>query len=90
MRIGLRGRIARRGGKATRVTVRATITAEKGASGIRVLASHLHGVVDGLEGIEAAQLREIARATEEGCTLSNAIRASYEVAAADGEGGDSV
>src|SRR5690606_19459315 len=77
--IGLRGLIARRGGKATRVTVRATITAEKGASGIRVLASHLQGVVEKLEGIEEAQLQEIAGETEEGCTISNAIRASVAI-----------
>lgn len=87
--IGLRGLIARSGGNATRLAVRATITAEKGASGIRVLSSHLHGVVEGLEGIDAEQLQEIARATEEGCTISNAIRGSvaitYEVTAAGGQ-----
>jgi lipoyl-dependent peroxiredoxin len=83
--IGLRSVIGRRGGKARRVTVQATITAEKGPHGIRIQSSHLHCVVDGLEGIEDARLQEIARATEEGCTISNAIRASvaitYEITA---------
>lgn len=83
--IGLRGVIARRGGKASRVTVQATITAEKGSSGIRVLSSHLRGVVHDLEGIDPSRLQEIARDTEAGCTISNAIRGSvaisYEVTA---------
>lgn len=83
--IGLRGLIARYGGQARRVTVRATITAEKGSNGIRILSSHLRSVVHDLEGIDASQLQDIARHTEEGCTISNAIRGSvtisYEVTA---------
>lgn len=88
--IGLRGLIARSGGTAARITVQATITAEKGVRGIRIVSSHLHGVVEGLEGIDSPQLQEIARATEEGCTISIAIRPSvaitYEVVAADPAG----
>lgn len=59
--------------------VRATITAEKGARGIRVLSSHLQAVVEGLAGVELSQLEEIARATEQGCTISNAIRGSVAI-----------
>ena len=77
--IGLRSQIAQRGGKAQRVRVTATITADKGANGIRIRSSHLDGVVEGLEGIDEAQLQEIGRATEEGCTISIAIRASVAI-----------
>ena len=77
--IGLRSVIARWGGAARRVTVRATITSEKGPQGIRIRSSHLQGVVEGLEGIEHAQLQEIAQATEDGCTISNAIRGSVAI-----------
>jgi len=77
--IGLRSVIGRRGGSARRVTVQATVSAEKGADGIRIQSSHLHAVVEGLEGIEPAQLQEVARATEEGCTISNAIRVSVAI-----------
>jgi lipoyl-dependent peroxiredoxin len=72
--IGLRSVIGARKGTATQVSVTATITAEKGAGAIRILSSHLHGVVEGLEGIDPAELPGIARTAEEGCTISNAIR----------------
>ena len=37
--------------------------------GIRIQASHLNGVVDGLEGIDQSALQVIARETEEHCTI---------------------
>jgi osmotically inducible protein OsmC len=77
--IGLRGLIARRGGRARRVSVTATVTAEKGPQGIRLQSSHLAGVVEGLEGIDESELQELARETEERCTISVAIRSAVEV-----------
>lgn len=77
--IGLRSLIGRRGGVARRVTVTATITAEKGPSGIRVQSAHLDAVVLGLEGLAVAQLAEIARTVEEDCTISVALRGNVAV-----------
>jgi osmotically inducible protein OsmC len=87
--IGLRSLIGRRGGRARRVTVAATITAEKGPDGIRIQSSHLAGVVEALEGVDYAQLQNIAQEVAEGCTISiairGAVRITHEVRAADGE-----
>jgi lipoyl-dependent peroxiredoxin len=77
--IGLRSLIGRRGGRARRVTVTATITAEKGPSGIRVQSSHLSGEVEALEGIDHAQLEEIAQDTRERCTISIALEATVTI-----------
>jgi lipoyl-dependent peroxiredoxin len=77
--IGLRSLIARRGGRARQVSVTATVTAEKGTQGIRLQSSHLIGVVDGLEGIGESTLQDLARETEERCTISLAIRAAVAV-----------
>ena len=77
--IGLRSVIAQRGGSATQVRATATITAEKGAAGIRVRSSHLRAAVEGLEGIERSMLPEIARAAEEGCTISAALRGAVAI-----------
>jgi lipoyl-dependent peroxiredoxin len=77
--IGLRSLITRRGGRARRVSVTATVTAEKGPQGIRLQSSHLTGVVDGLEGIEESGLQQLARETEERCTISIAIRGAVAV-----------
>jgi lipoyl-dependent peroxiredoxin len=77
--IGLRSLIGRRGGRARHVSVTATLTAEKGPDGIRIQASHLSGVVDGLEGIAQNTLQEIARETEERCTISVALRGNVAI-----------
>jgi osmotically inducible protein OsmC len=77
--IGLRSLIARRGGRARRVSVTATVTAEKGPHGIRLQSSRLTGIVEGLEGIDQSQLHQLARETEERCTISIAIRGAVEV-----------
>ena len=76
---GLRSMIARRGGRARRVSVTATVTAEKGPQGIRLQSSHLTGIVDGMEGIDESMLQDLARETEERCTISIAIRGAVAV-----------
>jgi osmotically inducible protein OsmC len=77
--IGLRSLIGRRGGRARRLTVTATITAEKGPRGIRIQSSHLSGEVESLEGIDHAQLHEIARETRERCTISIALEGTVAI-----------
>ena len=77
--IGLRALIARRGGRARRVSVTTTVTAEKGPQGIRLQSSHLMGIVEGLEGIDEFQLQQLAQETAERCTISIAIRGAVEV-----------
>jgi len=77
--IGLRSLIGRRGGRAQRVSVTATVTAEKGPGGIRVQSSHLSGEVQALEGIDHAKLQEIAKETRERCTISIALEGTVAV-----------
>ena len=77
--IGLRSVIAQRGGTAERVHVTATITAEKGAGVIRLQSSHLVGEVEGLAGVAPEALPDIARAAEEGCTISATIRGTVAI-----------
>lgn len=77
--IGLRSVIGQRGGTAQRVRVTATVTADKGGGRIRLVSSHLRGVVEGLAGVEPTALPEIGRAAEEGCTISAAIRGTVAI-----------
>jgi organic hydroperoxide reductase OsmC/OhrA len=46
---------------------------------MRLQPSHLAGIVDGLEGIDQSALQELARETEERCTISIAIRGTVAV-----------
>ena len=77
--IGLRSVIERRGAAASRIAVGATVTAEKGPHGIRILRSHLSGFVEGLHSATEEDLSIIVAAAAAGCTISNAIRDSVEI-----------
>jgi organic hydroperoxide reductase OsmC/OhrA len=44
-----------------------------------VASSHLKAVVEGLKGIEASKLSELATGAEKGCPISNAIRGSVAI-----------
>ena len=71
--------ITKQGGKASRVRVTATITADKGDAGIKVVSSNLKAVVEGLEGIDRGKLQELATGAEKGCPISNALRGSVAI-----------
>jgi osmotically inducible protein OsmC len=71
--------IGKQGGKATRVRVTCTVTADKGDAGIKVVSSELKAIVEGLEGIETSKLQELATGAEKGCPISNAIRGSVNI-----------
>ena len=71
--------IGKQGGKARRVRVTATVTADKGDAGIKVVSSNLKAVVEGLEGIDRNGLSELAKNAEKGCPISNAIRGTVAI-----------
>src|ERR1700730_10812778 len=48
--MGLTATIGRQGGKSSRVRVTATVSADRGDKGIKIVSSHLKAVVEGLEG----------------------------------------
>jgi organic hydroperoxide reductase OsmC/OhrA len=66
--------LSQRGGRAERISIRATITAEKSGGLIRLVSSHLDGTVDGLDGVDHAGLQDAAHSAEERCTISTLIR----------------
>jgi osmotically inducible protein OsmC len=71
--------ITKQGGKASRVRVTATVTADKGDAGIKVVSSHLKATVEGLDGIDRGKLQELAAGAEKGCPISNALRGSVNI-----------
>lgn len=77
--IGLRSVLAQRGGRASKVRVTATITAEKGSGAIRIRSSHLEAYVEGLEAVHVDGLPEIAQATKEACAISAVLRESVAI-----------
>ena len=77
--MALNATLGRRGGSAEKTDVTATVTADKGDSGIKITTSKLTVVAHGLTGIEKDQFGEVARAAEQGCPVSNALRGSLNI-----------
>lgn len=77
--MGLAATLGRSGGKARRLRVTSTVTADKGEAGIKVVSSHLKAVAEGLEGVDRAKFDEIARTAEQRCPISNAIRNNVNI-----------
>jgi len=71
--------IAKQGGTASKVRVTATVTADKSDAGIKVVSSKLTATVEGLDGIDAGALQELATGAEKGCPISNAIRGNVTI-----------
>src|SRR5262245_20386821 len=78
--MALNGTIGRTEGVSVeRTSVRATITADKGDAGIKIMSSRLEATAYGLKGADAAKFAEIANLAESRCPVSNAYRASMQI-----------
>jgi osmotically inducible protein OsmC len=71
--------LGRNNAKAATTHVTATVTADKGDAGIKIVSSALVVRVTGLEGTDAAGLVELAKKAEGGCPVSNALRGNVEI-----------
>ena len=77
--MSLSATLGRLGAKASSVHVTATVTADKSEKGIQIQSSALTATVEGLEGVEAGRLQDVANTAEAGCPISNALRASVKI-----------
>jgi osmotically inducible protein OsmC len=77
--MALNATIGRKGGQAAKTDVTATVTADKGDAGIKILSSKLSVVAHGLTGIPKEQFAEVAREAEGKCPVSNALRGSLQI-----------
>jgi osmotically inducible protein OsmC len=78
--MALNGTIGRTEGVSVdRTAVRATVTADKGDAGIKILSSKLEVTAYGLKGADAAKFTEIAKLAEGRCPVSNAYRGTMEI-----------
>jgi lipoyl-dependent peroxiredoxin len=77
--MALNATVGRKGGSIGRTHVTATVSADKGEAGIKIMSSTLRVVAEGLQGIERAQFAEVAREAESKCPVSNALRGSLKI-----------
>ena len=77
--MALNGTLGRKNVTADRTVVTATVTADKGEAGIKILSSKLVATAYGLKGADAAQFTEIANEAEGRCPVSNAYRGTMQI-----------
>ena len=78
--MALNGTIGRTEGVSVeRTSVRATVTADKGEAGIKIMSSKLKATAYGLKGLDAAGFDEVAREAESRCPVSNAYRGTMQI-----------
>ena len=78
--MALNGAVGRKGGAIAKTHVVATVTAEAGAAGLKILSSNLDVVAEGLTGIEPSAFPDVAKEAEGSCPVSNALRGSLSIA----------
>lgn len=77
--MALNGTLGRRNASADRTVVRATIAADRGDAGIKIVSSRLMVTAYGLKGIELSQFAAVAREAEGRCPVSNAYRGTMQI-----------
>lgn len=77
--MALNATVGRKNGSIAKTDVTATVTADKGDAGIKILSSKLTVVAHGLTGIPKEQFAEVAREAEGKCPVSNAYRGSMQI-----------
>jgi len=78
--MALNGTIGRTEGVSVeRTHVKATVTADKGDAGIKIMSSKLEATAYGLKGADAAKFTEIAKLAESRCPVSNAYRGTMQI-----------
>src|SRR5580765_4830288 len=77
--MALNGALGRKQASADRTVIRATVTADKGEAGIKILSSNLTVTAYGLKGLDASQFVEAAKEAEGRCPVSNAYRGTMQI-----------
>ncbi len=77
--MALNGTLGRKNAKAAKTTVTATVTADKGDAGIKLVTSKLTVVAEGLEGMSAAEFVATAKEAEGRCPISGALRGNLAI-----------
>jgi lipoyl-dependent peroxiredoxin len=77
--MALNGALGRKQATADRTHITATVTADKGDAGIKIMSSALKVTAFGLKGLDASQFSELAKEAEGRCPVSNAYRGTMQI-----------
>ena len=77
--MALNATLGRKSASADRTVVTATVAADKGDAGIKIMSSKLTVTAYGLKGLDASQFAEVAQEAEGKCPVSNAYRGALQI-----------
>jgi osmotically inducible protein OsmC len=77
--MALNGTLGRKSASADRTVVTATVSAERGDAGIKIVKSALTVTAYGLKGLESSEFAAVAQEAEGKCPVSNAYRGTMEI-----------
>jgi osmotically inducible protein OsmC len=77
--MALNGALGRKQASADHTHITATVTADKGEAGIKIMSSHLNVTAYGLKGLDANQFAEVAKEADGRCPVSNAYRGTMQI-----------
>jgi osmotically inducible protein OsmC len=77
--MAMNGALGKRGGKAAKTHVTATVAADKSDAGIKIVSSTLKVVVEGLEGMSPSEFASFVKEADKGCPVSNAYRGTMQI-----------
>lgn len=77
--MALNGTLGRKSASADRTVVTATITADRGEAGIKIVSSKLTVTAYGLKGVPPSDFPAIAQEAEGRCPVSNAYRGTMQI-----------
>lgn len=77
--MALNGALGKKGAKAKKTHVTATVSADKTDSGLKIVSSKVNVVVEGLEGMTPAEFSTFVQEADRGCPVSNAYRGTMKI-----------
>jgi osmotically inducible protein OsmC len=77
--MALNGALGRKGAKAAKTHVTATVSADKSDAGIKIVSSKINVRVEGLEGMTPADFSTFVKEADKGCPVSNAYRGTMQI-----------
>ena len=77
--MALNGALGKKGAKAKKTHVTATVAADKSDAGLKITSSKIKVLVEGLEGMSPAEFSTFVKEADKGCPVSNAYRGTMQI-----------
>ncbi len=77
--MALNGALGKKGAKAAKTHVTATVSADKSDAGLKIVSSRIKVLVEGLEGMSPADFTAFVKEADKGCPVSNAYRGTMQI-----------